>query len=100
MAMPRKAITAAILLLALTPSAYLAWENRDVPHFGYFQDDGLYLIGAKSLAEGSWYRILSLPSHPFQTKYPPLYPLLLSLTWAGGQSFPGNLPRALLLSWV
>jgi hypothetical protein len=61
-----KAIAVAVLLvLALSPAAYLACANRDVPQFGYFQDDGLYLIGAKSLVEGSGYRIRSLPGQPY-----------------------------------
>ena len=93
-------LAAALVLLALTPAAYLAWTSRDVPHLGYFQDDGLYLIGAKSLVEGSGYRILSLPGQPYQTKYPPLYPLLLSATWLAVPHFPANVPLALLLTWL
>ncbi|MBK5291355.1 MAG: hypothetical protein JJE04_06750 [Acidobacteriia bacterium] len=95
-----KVIGLILLVLALSPAAYLAWSSRDVPHLGYFQDDGLYLIGAKSLAEGSGYRILSLPGQPWQTKYPPLYPLLLSAAWVAAPNFPGNLPWALLVSWL
>lgn len=96
-----KAIAVAILLVgALSPAAYLAWTNRDVPHLGYFQDDGIYLIGAKSLAEGSGYRILSLPGQPYQTKYPPLYPLMLSAVWKAAPAFPGNLPWMLLATWL
>jgi hypothetical protein len=96
-----KAIAVAVLLAAaLSPAAYLGWTNRDVPHLGYFQDDGIYLIGAKSLAEGSGYRILSLPGQPYQTKYPPLYPLLLSAVWKAAPAFPGNLPWMLLANWL
>jgi 4-amino-4-deoxy-L-arabinose transferase-like glycosyltransferase len=89
-----------LIVAALAPAAYMAWSGRDVPQLGYFQDDGIYLIGAKSLAEGSGYRILSLPGQPYQTKYPPLYPLVLSTVWKAAPAFPGNLPWALLASWV
>ena len=70
--MARKAIAAAVLLLALFPAARLAWMAREMPHFGHLHDDSIYFVAAKSIADGSGYRILSLPDEPFQTKYPPL----------------------------
>ena len=90
-----------IALIALClPSLLFVWHNRDVPHFGILQDDGLYFIGGKALAQSSGYRILSLPREPHQTKYPPLYPLLLSVAWRINPSYPVNLPIALMLSWL
>src|SRR5258708_38654318 len=90
-----------IALFALClPSFLFVWHNRDVPHFGILQDDGLYFIDGKSLAQGSGYRILSLPAQPHETRYPPLYPLYLSLAWRMSPSFPANLPLALMLSWL
>ena len=83
----------------LVPSAWLAWQWRAMPHLGYYHDDALYWVGAKSLAEGQTYRILSLPGQPFQTKYPPLFPLFLSLAWRWNPSFPANLPLAMLSVW-
>ena len=41
-----------IALLAL-PTFFFVWVNRDVPHFGVLQDDGLYFGSAKSIAEGT-----------------------------------------------
>ena len=91
----------AFALIALClPSLLFVWHNRDVPHFGILQDDGLYFIDGKSLAEGSGYRILSLPAQPHETRYPPLYPLYLSLVWRMNPSYPANLPLALMLSWL
>jgi 4-amino-4-deoxy-L-arabinose transferase-like glycosyltransferase len=58
---------------------------------GLFHDDGLYAIAAKALATGRGYRSLSLPGEPFQTKYPPLYPWLLSLVWRLAPEFPQNI---------
>ena len=90
---------AALWTLALAPSASLAWRWRTMPHLGLHQDDALYLVGAKSLAEGHGYRIDSLPGAPFQTKYPPLLPLLLAPLWKFGPGFPANLKLATLAAW-
>jgi hypothetical protein len=90
---------AILLLAALTPSGLLAWRFRDMPHVGIFHDDGIYLVSAQSLARNGEYRIASLPGEPYQTKYPPLYPLLLSVAWRLQPSFPANLPLAMLLTW-
>lgn len=70
-----------------------------MPHLGFYHDDGLYWVTAKSLAEGHGYRIESLPTQPFQTKYPPLFPGLLAIAWKLNPRFPQNLPIAALLAW-
>jgi hypothetical protein len=62
------------------------------PAAGTFHDDGIYLVTAKALAEDQGYRIVSLPGEPPQTKYPILFPWLLSLVWRLDPSFPANLP--------
>ncbi len=89
-----------ILCLLCAPSAYIALHRRDIPQLGLLGDDAIYLVSAKSLASGQGYRILSLPHAPAQTKYPPAYPLLLSLVWRIDPRFPDNMPVAALLSWV
>ncbi len=88
-----------VLILLLIPSAAFLWRNSDLPQFGDIHDDSVYYVSAKSLASGS-YRIESLPTQPFQTKYPPLYPLLLSIAWRVDPRFPQNLPIAAWLSWL
>ncbi len=98
--MSRRARVVGITLLALIPSAHLAWQARDMPHLGHYHDDGIYWVSAKSLADGAGYRIASLPDRPYQTKYPPLYPLLLSGIWRLEPSFPGNLRWAVLFAWL
>jgi hypothetical protein len=90
----------AVLAAALVLAAILAWNSRHFEHLGYFHDDGMYWISAKSLTEGHGYRILSLPGTPYQTKYPPVFPLLLSAIWKVFPSFPGNLPWAMLAAWL
>jgi len=88
------------LLIALAPSAYLAWSSRDLPYLGQYHDDGLYWTAAGSLAEGHGYRIKSLPEEPFQTKYPPLFPLMLSAIIRLCPSNSESLPSATLLAWI
>jgi drug/metabolite transporter superfamily protein YnfA len=96
----RRLAPAAFLILLSLPSLLFVWHNRDVPHFGILQDDGVYLIDAQALAQGAGYRILSLPAQPFDTRYPPLYPLYLSLVWRSIPAFPANLSLAIMLSWL
>ena len=96
-----KACLITVLFLAFfLPAAHLAWTARDMPQLGHFHDDGLYWVSAKSLAEGSGYRLLSLPGVPAATKYPPLFPLYLSIVWRWSPSFPQNLPWLALFAWL
>ncbi len=79
-------------VLALTALiAYPVWIARHQRHFSDSLDDGIYWITAKSIADGDGYRVVHQPGRPFAVKYPPLYPLYLSLAWKFGGSFPGNL---------
>jgi hypothetical protein len=89
-----------LLLLLLIPSLVQVWEQSDLPRFGDFHDDSVYFVTAKSLASGNGYRIESLPGEPAQTKYPPLYPLLLSVAWHIDPQFPHNLHLAAWISWL
>lgn len=89
-----------LLLLLLIPSLVTVWQQSDLPRFGDFHDDSVYFVTAKSLASGNGYRIESLPGEPNQTKYPPLYPLLLSIAWRIDPQFPHNLPIAAWISWL
>jgi 4-amino-4-deoxy-L-arabinose transferase-like glycosyltransferase len=73
------AIVGAIALAAITA----------VP-VGVFWDDGVYLIGAKSLATGAGYRFLQLPGAPPAVHFPPAWPALLAIVWKLGPSFPDN----------
>ena len=83
-----------MIALALIPALWVLASNRDIPQFGTYQDDGLFLIGAKSLSEHQGYRISNLPGEPFQTKYQPLHALVLAAIWSIDGNFPGN------LTWV
>src|SRR6202162_6628947 len=98
--MLRKLAAIGVFALALAPSAYLAWTFRAMAHLGFYHDDSIYWVSAKSLAEGHEYRIASLPGQPYQTKYPPLSPTLLAAIWKINPNFPANLPLATLFAWL
>jgi len=98
--MLKKLAALGVFLLVLAPSAYLAWKFRAMGHLGYYHDDSIYWVSARSLALGNGYKIASLPGEPYQTKYPPLYPALLAVVWKINPNFPGNLPLATLFSWL
>lgn len=89
-----------LILLALIPAVRLLWLSRDNPHLGFYHDDGVYWVTAKSIAQGSGYRIVSLPGEPHQTKYPPLFSAILAVAWRLSPDFPANLAIAVCLTWV
>src|SRR5438309_6870018 len=60
-------------------------------------DEAVYVTLAKSLATTGEYKLISLPGHPDHTKYPVLYPWLLSLIWRASPDFPANVEW---LRWV
>lgn len=78
---------------------HVAWL-QPARYFGYYHDDALYFSSAKALAQGRGYIIPSLPGTPRQTKYPVLYPWLLSWIWKGDPSFPANLVPAVWMTAV
>jgi hypothetical protein len=88
------------MVLALVPFTWVAYHYADLPQFGKYQDDGLLLIGGKSLHDSAGYRIANLPGKPYQTKYQPLYPALLSLVWVADAKFPENLRILSFLQWL
>jgi hypothetical protein len=66
--------------------------------FGLTEDDGIYFSSAKALAEGRGYVLPNLPGSPPATKYPILYPWVLSFVWRLNPAFPANLPLAIGIS--
>ena len=85
-----------VIILAGAAAVYLAALTPE--RFGSFHDDGIYVVTAKAMATGQGYRIISLPYEPAQTKYPPLYPFMLSLIWKANPDFPHNLTMMMWLS--
>ena len=77
----------AIFFASMLPIYWIAFH---APAVGIYHDDGIYLVTAKALAEGKGYRIISLPGELPQTKYPILFPAVLSVAWKISPRFPEN----------
>jgi hypothetical protein len=88
------------LFLSLILAGYVASIVRLHPtnFFGATEDDSIYFSSAKALAEGRGYILPSVPGTPPATKYPILYPLILSAVWKLNPSFPANLPWAIAIT--
>ena len=76
----RKSDGPVYLALLLILVAYVVSVIRLHPtnFFGLFEDDSIYFSSAKALAQGQGYVLPSVPGTPPATKYPILYPLILS----------------------
>lgn len=85
-----RAFGAGLAVLAVLYLAVASWQYSPAL-FGAFHDDTLYFSTAKAIAQGDGNVLPSLPGSPEQTKYPPLYPRLLSLAWQIQPEFPANL---------
>jgi 4-amino-4-deoxy-L-arabinose transferase-like glycosyltransferase len=83
-----------ILLVYLFALARLHPTN----FFGQMEDDSLYFSSAREIARGHGYIVPNLPGTPPATKYPILYPWILSWVWRLNPSFPDNLSWALALN--
>src|SRR2546426_2311481 len=87
---PLAGVLPVAVLLALALCDVNLWGiNKDI--VGFFHDDSIYTVVAKSLSEGTGYHIISLPSSPPETKYPFVYPYILSWIWSLNPSFPENI---------
>jgi len=71
------AVVLAIHLLAGISGAFLV---------GAVNDDGVYAVLGRAIAEGEGYRSLHLVGSPVQVKYPPGFPFVVSLYWRAGGS--------------
>src|SRR5215472_9909721 len=92
---------AGVLLFAILLAHFSGVRALNPPGlFGLSQDDTLYFSSAKALAEGRGYVLPSLPGCPAATKYPVLYPWLLSWVWRLDASFPGNLFWGVTLTYL
>jgi len=53
---------------------------------GALNDDGVYVVLGKAIAEGEGYRSIHLVGAPVHVRYPPGFPVLLAIPWALGGS--------------
>jgi hypothetical protein len=88
----------AILICILLAYVYQVERVHPVFFFGQFQDDTIYFSTAKALAEGKGYTLISFPGSTPETKYPIVYPWLLSFVWKANPNFPDNLIPAIRLT--
>lgn len=65
---------------------------------GVVHDDARYLVLARSIAQGTGFRITSLPGAPAGTHFPPGFPLLLAALWRLAPAFPANVVLFKLLN--
>jgi hypothetical protein len=73
--------------LLCASALYLTALLLSPPLVGLYNDDGIYIGSALSLARGEGYRIPHLPGSPLQAKYPPLYPVILvPIAWIVGDN--------------
>jgi len=88
------------MVVACIAAAYIVSVFHYNPQyfFGATQDDSLYFSSAKALANHEGYVLPSVPGHPVASKYPVLYPWLLSWVWRIDPSFPANLKPAVALT--
>jgi hypothetical protein len=86
--------TASFLALIFVGYAACIVHLRPRYFFGLSEDDAIYFSSAKALAAGQGYVLPSLPGSPPATKYPILYPSILSWVWKWNPNFPSNLADA------
>jgi hypothetical protein len=81
-------------------AVYLVFVFRfnPVDLFGRTHDDSLYFSFARAIANHQGYILPSVPGGPAATKYPILYPWILSWVWRWNPSFPSNLIGAVVLT--
>jgi len=94
----RRAFPWAGLICVLILYVLAVYRLHPANFFGLTQDDTLYFSSAKAIAAGNGYILPSLPGTPPATKYPILYPWILSWVWRGNPAFPANLGAALGLT--
>lgn len=84
----------------LAGSSFICLAALNPDRFGTYHDDTIFVTTAKALATGQGYRIISMPNEPVQIKYPPFYPMLLSVVWRINPNFPENVTAMMLLSII
>lgn len=67
-----------VLILLGVVSAVVCLLRFDTIPVGAFFDDAHYIVLAESLAAGTGYRLVNLPSTPVEDAFPPGWPLLLT----------------------
>jgi len=88
------------LVCVLALYGYRVASIHPTNFFGQMEDDSIYFSSAREIAHGRGYTMPNLPGTPPATKYPILYPWLLSWVWRLNPNFPANLSWAVALNVV
>src|SRR5262245_4342603 len=92
---PRRAATLVVgASLVLACGLWALHLRASGPATGLFHDGAVSLVTARALATDAGYRRIQLVGAPPEAKYPPLFPVALSLVWRLPPVFPGNLLAA------
>lgn len=86
-----KRVDGLVALLFAIVCLLLAGRALVVDVCGLYHDDAVYVTTARSLVDGTGYRLISLPDAPNQTKYPILFPAILAFFTALAPAFPQNI---------
>lgn len=77
----RRSVRWIVLLLGIALLVY-GFRFIEAPQLGISNDDARYVVLAESFATGRPYRVISYPHEPFETIWPPGYPLIfLTPAW-------------------
>jgi hypothetical protein len=75
---------AAVMFIVIVLQLLFRWSGTFL--FGAYDDDGVYVVLGKAIAQGAGYRSIHLVGAPEQVRFPPGLPLLLAIPWAMGGS--------------
>jgi hypothetical protein len=76
----------ALLIAGLVMVVYRLSSLADAVLVGALNDDGVYAVLGRAIANGDGYRSIHLVGAPVQVKYPPGFPVILALLWKVGGS--------------
>jgi hypothetical protein len=70
-----------LLVGCIVAAVYFLQSLSPFMQVGAFNDDGVYAVLGKAIAEGRGYVSLHLVGSPVHPKFPPVFPLILGLFW-------------------
>lgn len=82
-----RTVVVALIVMLVTLPIYLLRLNGAA---GMMVDDAWYVLLAKSLGDGSGYKLISSPTGAILPLYPPGFPAVLSLVFRASPDFPQN----------
>jgi hypothetical protein len=78
---PRLQRAEPFIVAAIVATVYFMQSLSSVMQVGAFNDDGVYAVLGKAIAEGKGYLSIHLVGAPVHPKFPPVFPLILALFW-------------------